>query len=149
MAPLRIILLLSIMFAPLIGCGKGGAARIDPQNAALVQRGAVVYQERCAICHGANLEGQPNWRERKPNGRLPAPPHDQSGHTWHHPNAMLVEIVKQGLVPPNAPDGYQSDMPAFASQLSDADIGAVLSFIQSRWPEEVRKFRRENRLDES
>jgi hypothetical protein len=48
---------------------------------------------------GANLEGQPNWKERQANGRLPAPPHDASGHTWHHPDAQLFGITKQGSRP--------------------------------------------------
>src|SRR3984893_6075924 len=47
----------------------------DPNSASLVGRGKAVYAQYCASCHGANLEGQPNWRERQPNGRLPAPPH--------------------------------------------------------------------------
>jgi mono/diheme cytochrome c family protein len=96
--------------------------------------GRKVYDERCAACHGKNLEGEPNWRDRKPTGRLPAPPHDDSGHTWHHPDAVLFGITKEGLVPgKNAPPGYQSDMPGFAGALSDAEIWAVLAYIASRW----------------
>jgi mono/diheme cytochrome c family protein len=79
------------------------------------------------------LEGQPNWRQRLPNGRLPAPPHDESGHTWHHPPQVLFGITKFGLVPPFAPAGYQSDMPAFAGTLSDDEIRSVLAFIESHW----------------
>lgn len=134
--------------AHLSGCGqRSGAGSIDPTNAAQVQRGQVVYQENCSRCHGMTLQGQPEWRVRLPNGRLPAPPHDDTGHTWHHPSAMLFEIVKHGLVSPNAPDDYHSDMPAFAGVLHDADIAAVLSFIRSRWGAEVQKFRIDNKLD--
>jgi hypothetical protein len=53
----------------------------DPTDPTLVTRGKVVYAEQCASCHGTNLEGQPNWRHRLPNGRMPAPPHDATGHT--------------------------------------------------------------------
>ncbi len=126
---------------------RPAAVGVDPNNTALVQQGQPLYQSHCARCHGANLEGQPDWRIRKPDGRLPAPPHDGSGHTWHHPTATVVEIVKFGLVPPNAPEGYVSDMPAFSKILDDAQIAAVLSFIQSRWNEEVRTFRHANKLD--
>ena len=35
--------------------------RADASDPQLVARGAVVYQQSCAACHGANLEGQPNW----------------------------------------------------------------------------------------
>lgn len=139
----------TVLCALLLGaCGpRSNTVNVDPGNTALVQQGESLYQTHCARCHGANLEGQPEWRVRKADGRLPAPPHDGSGHTWHHPTPMLVEIVKFGLVPPNAPEGYASDMPAFKNTLSDAQIAAVLSFIQSRWSAEVRNFRRENKLD--
>ncbi|HEY6239812.1 MAG TPA: c-type cytochrome [Burkholderiales bacterium] len=118
-------------------------APIDSRDAAQVERGRAVYANHCASCHGARLQGQPDWRIRLPNGRMPAPPHDESGHTWHHPDEVLFGITKHGLVPPYAPKGYESDMPAFGSVLTDSDIRAVLAFIESRWPSEVVKLRNE------
>jgi len=109
----------------------------DPNDPTLVARGKVVYSERCASCHGANLEGQPNWRQRLPNGRLPAPPHDVTGHTWHHSDRQLFDMVKNGtaaMMP-----GYETDMPAYKDTLSDADIWAVLSLIESTWPADIRE----------
>jgi mono/diheme cytochrome c family protein len=106
-------------------------------------QGEKLYAQQCASCHGANLEGQPDWRKRLPNGRFPAPPHDASGHTWHHPDEVLFGITKHGLVPPYAPAGYESDMPAFGGKLSDQEIRAVLAYIESRWPPEVLKRRAE------
>jgi len=131
----------------LAGCSEkptpGDDPRADPRDAAKVSQGAKVYAQQCASCHGANLEGQPNWKALLPNGRRPAPPHDESGHTWHHGDPVLFAIVKQGLVPPYAPAGYESDMPAFATKLSDDDIWAVLAFIKSRWSREVMGYRAE------
>ena len=118
-------------------------APIDPRDAAQVERGRAVYVNHCASCHGAQLQGQPEWRIRLPKGRMPAPPHDESGHTWHHPDEVLFGIAKYGLVPPYAEKGYESDMPAFGSVLTDTDIRAVLAFIESRWPPEVVKVRNE------
>ena len=115
----------------------GAVPRIDPGDAVQVARGQAVYAAQCARCHGVNLEGQPNWRVQLPNGRLPAPPHDASGHSWHHPDADLFGITRQGLAA-YAPAGYQSDMPAFGGALGDADIAAVLAFIKSRWPADIR-----------
>lgn len=74
---------------------------------------------------------------------MPAPPHDDTGHTWHHPDEVLFGITKNGLVPPYAPPGYQSDMPAFAQTLSDQEIRAVLAYIASHWSPEVQKLRAE------
>jgi mono/diheme cytochrome c family protein len=111
----------------LAGCGDPGP---DPAQVALGQK---LYAQHCAACHGAKLEGQPDWRRRLPNGRMPAPPHDESGHTWHHPDAVLFGITKDGLVPPYAPRDYQSDMPAFGGTLSDEEIRAVLAYIKGHW----------------
>lgn len=137
--------LAAVALVLLAACGKqAGVAGIDPQDATKVARGKTVYAASCASCHGASLQGQFNWRQRLPNGRMPAPPHDESGHTWHHPDEMLFGITKEGLVPGKyGPPGYVSDMPAFGSILNDADIAAVLSYIQSRWPPEVQRARGE------
>ena len=105
--------------------------------------GKNLYVQHCASCHGLKLEGQPDWRKPLANGRMPAPPHDDSGHTWHHPDQVLFGITKSGLVPPYAPPGYQSDMPAFAQTLSDQEIRAVLAYIASHWSPEVQKLRAE------
>lgn len=103
--------------------------------------GAEIYAARCAACHGAKLEGQPDWKRRLANGLMPAPPHDASGHTWHHPDQDLFLITKEGLAAV-VPD-YKSDMPAFGAELSDAEITAVLAFIKSTWPERQRGFQAE------
>ena len=128
---------MALAFAVLGGCGDAGAPaddpRSDPRDIAKVARGAKLYVQHCAACHGAKLEGQPEWRRRLPNGRMPAPPHDESGHTWHHPDSLLFGITKRGLVAPYAPADYQSDMPAFGGKLTDDEIWAVLSFIKSHW----------------
>jgi mono/diheme cytochrome c family protein len=112
----------------------------DPDDAQQVARGKPVYDRHCASCHGARLEGQPNWQEKLPTGRMPAPPHDASGHTWHHPDSMLFGMTKLGLIPGKyAPPKYESDMPAFGGALSDDEIWAVLAYIKSSWPREIRK----------
>lgn len=130
--------------AALAACTDAGPVpRADPGNEAQVALGARVYAAQCAACHGGNLEGQADWRRRLPNGRLPAPPHDDSGHTWHHPEEVLFNITKHGLVPPYAPEGYESDMPAYAGKLADQEIYSVLAFIMSRWSNEVRAVRAE------
>ena len=109
--------------------------------------GETIYRQHCASCHGARLEGQPNWRTRKPDGRLPAPPHDETGHTWHHGDDHLFRITKQGVRPPLVPPGYESDMPGYEGVLADLEIRAVLAFIRGTWPPPIR--RRQRRIDEA
>jgi S-disulfanyl-L-cysteine oxidoreductase SoxD len=115
----------------------------DPDDARQVARGKPIYDQHCASCHGARLEGQANWRIKLPNGRMPAPPHDASGHTWHHPDAILFGITKDGVVPGKyAPPNHQSDMPGFGKTLPDEDIWAVLAYIKSSWPPDIRETQR-------
>jgi mono/diheme cytochrome c family protein len=102
-------------------------------KAAQIAQGQALYAVHCARCHGKNLEGQANWQTPLPNGRLPAPPHDKSGHTWHHTDEALKGITKLGLKP-FAGDNYESDMPAFGAILSDQEIEAILAYIKSTWP---------------
>lgn len=107
----------------------------DPQR---IARGQEVYGVYCASCHGANLEGQDNWRQRGTDGLLPAPPHDATGHTWHHPDQQLFQITKLGTAALVGGD-YKTSMVGFGDQLGDGDIDAVIDFIKSRWPEEIRR----------
>jgi len=119
------------------------AAFILPRRRPLASKpvGRSLYALHCASCHGANLEGQPDWQSPLPSGRLPAPPHDASGHTWHHSDTELLTITKSGmggLVP-----GYASDMPAFKGVLTDDQISAVIAFIKSTWPSREREYQAE------
>jgi mono/diheme cytochrome c family protein len=135
--PLGPAALIAAVTLVVTACGE--ATKADAGNPEQVARGKRVYEAHCAACHGARLEGQPNWRERLPSGRFPAPPHDATGHTWHHSDALLFNITKHGIER-YAPPGYESDMPAFKGILSDEEIWAVLAYIKSNWPEETRQW---------
>jgi mono/diheme cytochrome c family protein len=102
--------------------------------------GRALYLQNCASCHGTNLEGQPAWRSPRPDGTWPAPPHSIDGHTWHHPDAMLLDYVRRGgqAVLDDLGVEFASAMPAFGDVLSDAQIEAILDYIKSIWPDEVR-----------
>lgn len=106
-----------------------------------IKRGQTLYAEQCASCHGENLEGQPDWRTQNADGTLPAPPHDETGHTWHHNNKLLFSYTKlggEGALKLQGVDNFKSGMPAFAEILSDDEIWDVLAFIQSTWPKSIQ-----------
>lgn len=105
-------------------------------DAEVVAHGRALYEANCASCHGAALQGEPDWRARDADGYLPAPPHDATGHTWHHPDEQLVAITALGTEK-IVGGGYLSRMPGFAQSLDEDDILAVLAFIKSTWPDEV------------
>ena len=114
------------------------ASLLRPDDTRLVALGQEIYAEQCAACHGDNLQGQPNWREPNENGRLPAPPHDATGHTWHHADELLFGVTKFGLAEFANLKDYDSDMPPYKDVLSDEEIIAVLSYIKSTWPDQIR-----------
>lgn len=127
-----------------IGLDRGGPSEPSAER---LDRGRAIYAANCAACHGVELEGQPDWKSRLPTGRMPAPPHDASGHTWHHPDSVLFRITKEGLSA-IVGDNYESNMPAFGGVLNDGEIHVVLEFIKSTWPERERTYQAEiNRQD--
>jgi mono/diheme cytochrome c family protein len=138
---------LSVAVVAIFGFALGLRRAADPsglsEEPAVIARGEGIYAARCASCHGTRLEGQADWQSPRADGKMPAPPHDSDGHTWHHDGATLFGITKHGLVPPWAPPGYASDMPAFAGVLSDGETWAVLSFIASTWHEEAKNWQRQ------
>lgn len=123
----------SALIAALSGAGASKAE---------TRLGRILYAEHCAACHGAELEGATDWQSLGPDGRLPAPPHDETGHTWHHGDAMLFDYTRRGgqAVLDDLGVRFTSAMPAFGDLLSDAEIKAILAFIRSTWPDRMRDY---------
>ncbi len=123
----------------LLSLAQGESAEQIPfTDKVKVKAGQAVYEQNCASCHGKNLEGQFNWQKRNSDGYLPAPPHDETGHTWHHPDQMLFEFTKYGPQKFAGSD-YKSTMPAYIGKLNDEEIWNVLAYIKSRWPKVIQK----------
>ena len=104
---------------------------LDPDR---VVRGGDLYQQYCASCHRADLSGDPGWKTPNDDGSYPPPPHDSSGHTWHHPDQVLIEIIRDGS------DFPQSRMPSFGDKLTDEDIEAILEFFKTNWGQQERAY---------
>ena len=109
-----------------------------PKNHSVTNSGKLVYAENCASCHGMALEGQANWRQRDPDGYLPAPPHDKTGHTWHHSDSYLFLMTKYGIEKMIGRK-YPNNMPAYKDKLTDEEIIAALSYIKSTWPGRIQR----------
>lgn len=114
----------------------GSPPTLDPQ---LVEQGKSVYIQYCAECHGANLEGEVDWKLQNPDGSFRAPPHDANGHTWHHSDAQLIDAVRLGGARLSPDVGGTSPMPAYGDTLTDEEIVAVLDYIKSTWPVDIRR----------
>jgi mono/diheme cytochrome c family protein len=103
-------------------------------NSDQATQGAVLYAQSCASCHGLNLEGTLNWKKALPDGSLPPPPHDSSGHTWHHSDALLLRIIADG-----SDSAFNSKMPAFKDKLTVDQMRLILDFIKTRWDKDKRE----------
>ncbi len=141
-------LCLAVVLLSAGACRTNEAGRppdFDPQS---VERGEVIYADHCAVCHGASLEGEADWKMQNTDGSFRAPPHDASGHTWHHSDTQLIDAIRRGGA--RLPDdiGGISAMPAYESILTEQEIDAVLDFIKSTWPEEQRRYQWELMLRE-
>lgn len=143
----RNFLALVLFLAPAIASAENGLddqfTQIPVNDLTVVAAGEQVYSTHCGSCHGVDLEGQPNWRQRNSAGLLPAPPHDNSGHTWHHDDDLLFEIVKYGPGAVIGQEDYQSAMPAYEGTISDEAIVAVLAYIKSKWSTEVQDYQQQ------
>ena len=111
---------------------------LQHKDRAVVDVGKAIYAENCASCHGVVLEGQANWRQRDVEGYLPAPPPDETGHTWHHPDSYLFLMTKYGIEE-MIKESYPNNMPAYKDKLTDDEIIAVLSYIKSTWPGSIQR----------
>lgn len=123
-------------------CIATGAIADHELNDRDLTNGQTLYSEQCASCHGASLEGQPDWRTPDENGVLPAPPHDETGHTWHHDNQLLFEYTRLGgekALAARGVTGFASGMPGFGDAFADDDIWDILAYIRSTWPDRVRE----------
>jgi len=106
------------------------AARPRP-DMETVMRGAKLYREHCASCHGGLAQGHPRWQEPDASGRYPPPPLNGSGHTWHHPTGVLKRTIREGTL------SMGGKMPAWGGKLSEAEIEAIIDWFQSHWPDEI------------
>lgn len=94
-------------------------------------RGSRLYQLNCAKCHGKNAEGTPSWRKTEDDGMFPPPPLNGTGHTWHHPTKVLVNLIKNGTAK------IGGKMPAWKDKLSEQEINDILTWIKAQWPDEI------------
>lgn len=145
----KLLILAAVAILALAGCAGGSDSTIStfPNLAGTdaappvpeldreaVAAGIEIYGQYCALCHADDLSGEPNWRTPNADGSYPAPPHDSSGHTWHHSDRLLLEIVRDGS------GAAGSRMPTFGGQLTEEQIQAVLAYIKSSWGPEERAF---------
>ena len=127
--------LVLIVTAPTIAYSKQDIS-LPQKDRAAIKLGQTIYKDNCASCHGINLEGQIGWQTEIVDGRRLAPPHDETGHTWHHPDELLYNMTKYGFEEMLGKK-YPNNMPVYEDILSDGELLAVLGYIKSTWPKRI------------
>lgn len=137
----RVALLILPVGYLLAACGDRRPDALPPLDPLALRTGAAVYQARCATCHGARGEGAADWTRPGPGGVYPAPPHDSTGHTWHHADGLLSRIVARGTAAAIGDTSRASryGMPAFDSVLSLREIHAVILYLKTGWTPAQRR----------
>ena len=108
---------------------------ITRDSTLMVARGKIIYENNCVSCHQVNLVGAENWKGLDEDGHRKAPPLNGTGHTWHHDDASLHNIIKYGLA--KIVKNYDGKMIGFGDKINDKQVDSVLSYIKSHWDDEI------------
>ena len=104
--------------------GDSAPAPLAPVSAAVAKRGAKLYEQHCAQCHGDTGQGV----------RGAYPPLAGNRAVSLNVTANLVQMVLNGgYAPATAGNPRPFGMPPYVLVLSDADIAAVLTHVRGNW----------------
>lgn len=115
--------------------GRAGAS-----DEAVLRRGAKIYAQQCASCHGDQGEGAARaWPRLAGKGVLAGGP----------PTNAIRLVLDGGYGPSTAGNPRPFGMPPFSGVLSDADVAAVVTYVRASWgnqggqvlPQEVARLR--------
>lgn len=121
---LRIAVRCAVITALAAVCGSVEAVYGQAGSAEMLTKGADLYATYCQPCHG----------DRQGKGTTSGTsPHNEKGHTWHHPDMQLKDWTLNGK------PGFRQEMPAFKGMLTEKDVEAILAFIKSWWTPEQRE----------
>lgn len=115
---------------PSQGSAVPAASRLDTAS---IARGAELYAEHCAQCHGPQAQGHPDWQAPSDGSFAAAPPLNGTGNDRTRSRRELVAVIMDGVV---RKDGVPV-MPAWRQRLGESDIDDIIAWFLSQWPPPV------------
>jgi mono/diheme cytochrome c family protein len=104
------------------------AGQGDALPEAVRARGATLYKDKCASCHGAEGEGG-----AAAGGIAYVPLAGNRMVRLASPANLLHVLIDGGFAPTTAGNPRPFGMPPFGQELNDADLAAVASYVRSAW----------------
>jgi mono/diheme cytochrome c family protein len=106
-----------LLFTPLNAMVTTGSRKAPPSASGdPAADGVALYDGKCALCHGKDGVGLPNWRS------LGQPDFTKPEWQKAHTDEQIADSIK---------NGKGKFMPAFKGKLSDEEIGAVVQRIRA------------------
>lgn len=112
---------------------QAGTTPRPKKDFAAFMQGGSLFRKNCAQCHGNLAQGGPNWRQANSKGKMPPPPLNGTGHTWHHSKTALAQTIRNGTL------HIGGSMPPWRSTMTDKEIDMTIDWFQSRWSDEIYK----------
>ena len=100
------------------------ATQSPPRDSVPMRRGAKLYEQHCADCHGAQGQGAPG---------LYLPLAGNRAVTLNNPVNVVQTVLHGGFAPATAGHQRPFGMPPFLLTLNDADVASVVGFVRSSW----------------
>ena len=114
----KLIILTTILLA---ACQTQADAETPDYSA---QRGEQVFTKHCATCHGATGEGIEPWY-----------PSLQRLAAMREPNDMIETVITGRFRRGGELNGHTIPIMPAGGHLSDADVAAIVNYIQQNWGE--------------
>ncbi len=134
---ISIALLLLVACAACTPVDPGSTVKGVRYDSEQITQGRVYYEETCAKCHGISGEGMFPEAPLEPDasGRYGAPPHNSTGHTWHHTDELLLRYVLEG--------GFADlsnfyPMPRWDDLYDREKAALIIAYIKTMWTDEQR-----------
>jgi len=111
--------------------GLDALRHFDPAS---VARGSALFRAHCAVCHGPEGQGHPDWQTPSDGHFSAAPPVNGTGNDSKRTRNELAAVIRDGA---RRKSDNVDIMPGWKKRMNERDIEDILNWMQSLWPADV------------